>query len=186
MSYMNDNVKVTPVYVKEYIEKYVDVYTQVYNSLGEIKEVPARVSATNGFMMSFTQAIGMDKLGAVSFDESLVGTTDGFKTFATFEKSVATAVPTSASKQTNFTPQAPAQDGGKTPYRSNGKPLEGDATEKQIATLEKFLNGKGDDLKKIVYGYLAKIEKASVDELSKQEASDLIDACFAKINAGKQ
>lgn len=183
MSYAQ-TTDVTAVYVKKHEAIFADVYQDMWNQMAFIKDEQARVNAVNGYMVSFTKAIGMQELGAVTMDDANVD--------AEVTQFARPMVNTSSKNTEMPTQSAPKQSysgggsGEKKPYVANpNKPLEGDASDKQISTLEKFVNGKNTEVKTIVFSTLAKLGKAEISELSKQEASELINKVFAKIDAQK-
>lgn len=188
MSY--NNLEVAPMFWSDHAGIFSNVYEHVWNSLAFIKDEQARVRAVNCYMVSFTEAIGMGMIGAVSMDEKLVKM-DGFSSFAKVKSNpvptTQTPVSNTPAGQKSLDGQPVTQDAVRKPYVSNGKPLEGGISEKQLSSLRKFSSGKGnEDLKAIVFGMMAQFGKKDLEDLDKEEASQMLDKCFAVINTKKQ
>lgn len=178
---------VTAVYVKKHEAVFADVYQDMWNQMAFIKDEQARVNAVNGYMVSFTKAIGMQELGAVTMDDSKADVEVSQFARPMGGSTKSTEMPTPAAPKPTY--NGGGSNGGyggeKKPYVPSGKPLEGDASDKQISTLEKFANGKNTEIKTIIFGQLAKWGKADISELTKQEASELINKAFAKVDEQK-
>lgn len=183
MSY-NQNIEVTPVHWKKFAAIYGDAWLNMWNQLATVKNEEARVSAVNGFMMTFTRAVGMSEVGAATMDESKVDE-DVVGFIKPGVQSVAKSAPVDTGLNPSRAPPATGFGGEKKPYVSNGQPLQGDASEKQIATLERFATGKNREIKALLASRLGELDKADLSELTKDEASKLIDICFKKVNEQK-
>ncbi len=187
MSY-NQQTEVTPVYWTKYASIYGDAYLNMWNQLACIKDENARASAVNGYMISFARAMGMQELGTATMDDS-----NADAPVTSFVKSVVGKTAPADTGMTNMPapPKAPSGSYGgqpnaeKKPYVSNGQPLQGSASEKQLSTLERFRDGKNTEVKSVLFSELGKLGRADVSELSKQEASVLIDKCFKIVNDQK-
>lgn len=183
MAYNNKNVEVTPLFRTQYRDLFAKEYEAMWNQLAFVTDEVARVRAVNSYMVSFTQALGMGELGAVSFDESLADQSAGFTTFV---KTV-TPAPSSGSDS------KPAYNGGQQGgyNRSQGgysKPaFSGNSTdgpsEKQLSTLNSFYSRKGnEEYRAMIDQFMMDFGKNSFEELTRKEISDIIGACFAKRN----
>ena len=186
MVYVNDYT-VSKVFWKNYIEKYTSVYDEVYNQMKEkYSDEGALQASVATVMIAFTKAAGMDIPGVVTWDESEAVSDVDFKTFADLK------VKTEAAKQTsapvNSGGQKPyygnktgGQDGQKKPYTGPTDGLKGKASAPQINKINEFLNSNNSAVSDVAVDMLRELDVASPEELSKQDASNIIQACF---NAG--
>jgi hypothetical protein len=178
---------------KVYWEKYLDIYLEVYRKVAEnmnglFDDEVAKAAAINTAMIAFTKAAGMDMTGVVSWDESLAGETPDFVSFASPKKAVA---PTGGSfVKTNVSSasanSAPVADAGgyqKKTY-DGPKQLTGPVSEKQVQIINGFLNGNNEKVRAVAEETLADLNVASPEEMSKQDASVLIDKCFKMSSKG--
>lgn len=185
MAYV-DNYDITRVYWERYLDIYLEVYAKVFDSMkGLYEDEVARAAGVNTTMIAFTKAAGMDMAGVVSWDEALAGETPDFVSFAAPKKPVS---PSGGS----FVKSAPSSGyqkptGGaptdKKPY-DGPKELKGQISEKQLGFIHGFLNSKNDKVRSIAEEFMAEENVASPEDLSKQTASAIIDACFKETNKG--
>jgi hypothetical protein len=169
MSYA-DNYNLTKVYWKNYVDKYMEVYKHVYNQMKEIYEdEQALASAVATTMIAFTKAAGMDMAGIVTWDETAVESEPEFRTFAEHKSS--------GGFQKSGGEQKPSGGFQKRPYNGPTE-LKGPASEKQVNIIHEFLTSNDAKVQKVVVEALEKIGVAAPEELSKQDASNIIQAGY--------
>jgi len=172
MSYV-ESYTLTKVYWKSYMDKYFEVYEHVYNKMKELYSKEDSLSAAVATtMIAFSKAAGMDMAGIITWDETMVEGTPEFKTFVeqkAFKQAASTQAPVSGyQKPTGFQKQ---------PYNGPTE-LKGPASEKQVSKIHEFLNDKDANVQKVVAEALAELNVAAPEELSKQDASNIIQAGF--------
>jgi hypothetical protein len=167
----SDNYNITKVYWKNYVNKYMDVYEAFYNKMKDIYEDEAALAAAvHTAMIAFSKGSGMDMAGVISWDETLA-TADDAK-FETFAEPKARTGGYSPGPQKTF-------GGGyqKKPYDGPTE-LKGPASEKQVNKIHEFLTDQDIKVQKTVSDGLAALNVADPEELTKQDASNLIQAGF--------
>lgn len=184
MVYVSDYT-VSKVFWKNYIEKYTDVYNEVYNQMKEkYSDEQALQSSVATVMIAFTKAAGMDIPGVVTWDESEAVSDVDFKTFADLKvkpdvaKQAQASAPASGGQKTFYGNKS---DGQKKPYTGPTDGLKGKASAPQINKINEFLNSNNAAVSDTAVDMLRELDVASPEELSKQDASNIIQACF---NAG--
>lgn len=188
MVYVSDYT-VSKVFWKNYIGKYMSVYDDVYNQMkAKYDEESALQAAVATVMIAFTKAAGMDIPGVVTWDESEAVSDDDFKTFADLKVKTETAkqnysapATQSSGGQKTFYGNRGGQDGQKKPYTGPTDGLKGKASAAQINKINEFLNSNNAAISDKATEMLGELDIASPEELSKQDASNIIQACF---NAG--
>jgi hypothetical protein len=184
-----DNFDLTRVYWEKYLDIYLEVYRKVSESMnGLFDDEVAKAAAINTAMIAFTKAAGMDMTGVVSWDESLAGETPDFVSFAAPKKATAPSggsfVKTGVVSGQSTTTATPATGGYQKKAYDGPKQLSGPISEKQVQIITKFLNGNDDKVRAVAEETLADLNVASPEEMSKQDASTLIDTCFKMSSKG--
>ena len=185
MSYPEFNL--TKVYSKKYVSMWCEVYKQYHNELSALYDSDDAVAAAVATgMIAFVNASGMGMTGIITWDEKSAPAMEDFKTFA--DKSAVAAKPTYTAPAGDRAPtqaQGPAQGGyAKKPY-DGPKELKGAISEPQIDLINKFLNSNHDGVREKAQSMLELLGVASPEELSKQDASDIIGECKAMQPAKK-
>lgn len=175
-----ENYKLVKMYKNNYIDKYMEVYEQVYNQMKEkyADDQQALAAAVATVMIAFTKAAGMDMPGIITWDESEAVSDEDFKTFA--EQKVRTESAPVYQKPAQGGYQKPAQGGYEKKQYTGPTELKGDATETQVNKINEYLNDRNAKVSDIATSMLQKLDVAGPEDLSKQEASDIIGACIGE------
>jgi hypothetical protein len=177
MSY-SDNYTLTKVYWKNYVAMYMDVYAEVYNKMKDLYDDEAPLAAAvHTAMIAFSKGSGMDMAGVITWDEKLADQ-EGFVMFA--DPKVHTGYAQSPQKTFGGSGgyQKPASGGyQKKPYDGPTE-LKGPASEKQVNKIHELLNDNDPKVQKVVSDALSALNVAAPEELTKQDAHDIIDAGF--------
>ena len=172
----------TKVHSKKYVDMWCETYKQFHNQLSPLYDSDDAVAAAvHTGMIAFVNASGMGMTGIITWDEKSAPAVEDFKTFA--EKKVeGSAKPTyraPAGDRAPATGQGAAQGGNfKKPY-DGPKQLSGPISEPQIDLINKFLNSNHDAVREKAQEMLDAMGVASPEELTKQDASDIIGECKA-------
>jgi len=177
-----ENYKVSKVYKNNYITRYIEVYTDVYNQMKELYKEgsPEIQSAVATVMIPFTKAAGMDMPGIITWDESEAVSDEEFKTFA--EQKTRTETPQVA-RPTYTKPaqeQGQQQGGYQKKQYTGPTELKGEATAVQVNKINEYLNDMNAKVSDMATSMLQKLDVAGPEDLSKQEASDIIGACIGE------
>jgi hypothetical protein len=179
MAYV-DNYTLTTVYWKNYADKYMEAYNHFFNEMKDKYEnEEALAAAVATAMIAFSKASGMDMAGVVTWDENAAGETPEFTTFAKVKTVSSQPVGSQTSK-----PGFQKAGGFGKPYTGPTE-LKGPASEKQVNKIHEFLNDSDAKVQRAVTEALAALDVASPEELSKQDASNVLQAGFdAKTKGG--
>jgi hypothetical protein len=177
MAYV-DNYTLTTVYWKNYADKYMEAYNHFFNEMKDrYEDEQALAAAVATAMIAFSKASGMDMAGVVTWDENLAENPTDFTTFAKVK-----VVGTQSSSSGGYAPkggyQKPGSSGGFGKPYTGPTELKGPASEKQVNKIHEFLNDQDAKVQKAVTEALAALDAASPEELSKQDASNVLQAGF--------
>lgn len=176
MAFVND-YNLTKVYKNNYRERYMNEYKAYFNEMKELySDEQALASAVATAMIAFCKASGMDMPGVVTWDETQAVSDDDFKTFVELKdkQNVAVQGPKPA-----FQPRETTGQDGKAPRKEYTGPttgLKGKASEAQVNMVNGFVNDQNQAVSDLVTKMLVEANVSSAEELSKQEASDIIGA----------
>jgi hypothetical protein len=181
MAYASD-FKLVKMYKNNYIAKYMEVYEMVYNDMkGHYSDEQALASAVATVMIAFTKAAGMDMPGIVTWDEAEAISDEDFKTFV--EPKARESAPSGGYNKPSYEKPAygeKSQGGYQKKQYTGPTELSGDVTAPQIDKITQYLNDNNSKVADCAMNMLKKLDVGSPEELSKQEASDIIGACIAE------
>lgn len=175
MAFVND-YNLTKVYKNNYRERYMNEYKAYFNEMKELySDEQALASAVATAMIAFCKASGMDMPGVVTWDETQAVSDDDFKTFVELKAKPVGNVP----DQRAFQPRGEMAQDNKGPRKEYTGPttgLKGKASEAQVNMVNGFINDQNHAVSDLVTKMLLEANVSSAEELSKQEASDIIGA----------
>jgi hypothetical protein len=184
MAYPED-YEITKVQWKKYLGILDDAYETIWNQMKDRykKDEAALQAACATVFIPFINAANGNLPGIVTWDDKDSHENAEFKVFATLKprenKSGGYSKPSGGYNK-------PSGGGNYKKNYNNDKPLEGEATQKQLDWVNKFLNDKQNaKVQKIAVDMLAEADVASAEELSRQQASDIMQACFDELNKTK-
>ncbi|MFA7142931.1 MAG: hypothetical protein WC175_03000 [Candidatus Dojkabacteria bacterium] len=177
MVYTND-YNLTKVHVDDWIDIYCDVYQKVVQRMKEYyTEESALAAGVNTTMIAFAKSAGLEIPGIITWDTDGVKL-EGFKSFADVKANAGSKFTKSENRYVPAEKSAPS-DGFKKKVYDGPKELTGNVTKNQLKYVNKFLDGEnGDVARSIAEEFMAQSGVDSPEDLSKQDASSLIDACF--------
>lgn len=186
-----DNYEVTKVYKDNYISMIVNIYQQFYNQVKDLyQDEQARQAAVATLMIPFTKAAGMDITGIITWDAEKAVSDDEFTTFAeqkskgNYGSNGSGSYQKSYNKPSGNNYKQPYNNAGGTPKKNFGE-LKGPVTTGQIDQINSFLKDRNPEIVETAVRLLSEINVSEPEELSKQEASDIIGACFNVVNASR-
>jgi hypothetical protein len=168
----SDNYNLTKVYWKTYVDVYMDVYENVYNRMKPLYEnEQALAAAVHTAMIAISKGAGMDMAGVITWDETLAEQ-EGFKMFA--EPKVRQGYGQNQPSSGGY--QKQSSGGYQKRVYDGPTELKGEASEKQVNKIHELLNDQNPAVQKVVANALAELNVAAPEELSKQDAHNIIDA----------
>jgi len=182
MAYTSD-YELTKVYKNNYRARYMEEYRAYFNEMKQLyTDEQALASAVATAMIAFCKASGMDTPGVITWDETQAVSDEDFKTFVELKnKPVVSSPPTQVAPQNrgNVQQQQVPQDNksGRNEYVGPTTGLKGRASEAQVNKINEYLNDqKNPEVSDLVTKMLLEANVSSAEELSKQEAFDIIGA----------